>query len=137
MAEEITRGTITPKALSRYLGPARYKSDPDLAEDDIGCANGLAWTSVGGEVLVVEASLMKGKGNLILTGQLGDVMKESVRAALTFLRSHGDEFGVAEDALEEKDLHIHVPAGATNRRARAPSFGMTLTESAALVRLPP
>ncbi|MEE2835918.1 MAG: endopeptidase La [Myxococcota bacterium] len=124
VAEEITRGTITPKALSRYLGPARYKSDPDLAEDDIGCANGLAWTSVGGEVLVVEASLMKGKGNLILTGQLGDVMKESVRAALTFLRSHGDEFGVADDALEEKDLHIHVPAGAIPKDG--PSAGITM-----------
>ena len=124
VAKEIKRGNITPKALTRYLGPARYKSDPNLASDDVGCANGLAWTSVGGEVLVVEASLMKGKGNLILTGQLGDVMKESVRAALTFLRSHGDEFNVDEAALEDKDIHIHVPAGAIPKDG--PSAGITM-----------
>ena len=124
VSNEITSGKITPKALGRYLGPARYKSDPDLAGDAVGCANGLAWTSVGGEVLVVEASLMKGKGNLILTGQLGDVMKESVRAALTFLRSHGEEFGIDEGALDEKDLHIHVPAGAIPKDG--PSAGITM-----------
>jgi ATP-dependent Lon protease len=124
VSEKITRGRISPKTLTRYLGPARFKQDTELGLDSVGCANGLAWTSVGGEVLVVEASLMKGKGNLILTGQLGDVMKESVRAALTFLRSHGDEFGIAEDSLDEQDLHIHVPAGAIPKDG--PSAGITM-----------
>jgi ATP-dependent Lon protease len=124
VSKKVTSAKISPKALNRYLGPARFKSDPDLAGDSIGCCNGLAWTSVGGEVLVVEASMMKGKGNLILTGQLGDVMKESVRAALTFLRSHADEFGLDEAALEEKDLHIHVPAGAIPKDG--PSAGVTM-----------
>jgi ATP-dependent Lon protease len=124
VSKEITSAKIAPKTLTRYLGPARFKSDPDLAGDSIGCCNGLAWTSVGGEVLVVEASMMKGKGNLILTGQLGDVMKESVRAALTFLRSHAEEFGLDESILEEKDLHIHVPAGAIPKDG--PSAGVTM-----------
>ena len=129
MARRIVSGKssgtrITPRNLIRYLGPPRFKSDPDLAKDSIGCANGLAWTSVGGEVLVVEASLMKGKGNLILTGQLGDVMKESVRAALTFLRSRASEFGFDEDVFEKRDLHVHVPAGAIPKDG--PSAGITM-----------
>ncbi|MBM65927.1 MAG: endopeptidase La [Myxococcales bacterium] len=121
---EITRTTITPKGLKRYLGPPRFKSDPELTEDAIGCANGLAWTPTGGQVLVVEASLMKGKGSLILTGQLGDVMKESVRAALTYLRARADSLGLDVDALQEQDLHVHVPAGAIPKDG--PSAGITM-----------
>ena len=121
---EMTRTTITPKSLKRYLGPPRFKEDPELTEDAIGCANGLAWTPTGGQVLVVEASLMKGKGSLILTGQLGDVMKESVRAALTYLRARADDFGLDVETLQEQDLHVHVPAGAIPKDG--PSAGITM-----------
>ncbi|MEC7751578.1 MAG: endopeptidase La [Myxococcota bacterium] len=121
---EMTRTTIRPNSLKRYLGPPRFKGDPELTEDAIGCANGLAWTPTGGQVLVVEASLMKGKGSLILTGQLGDVMKESVRAALTYLRARSDDFGLDVDTLQEQDLHVHVPAGAIPKDG--PSAGITM-----------
>lgn len=124
VSDEISRTTITPKGLKRYLGAPRFKGDPELTEDSIGCANGLAWTPTGGQVLVVEASLMKGKGNLILTGQLGDVMKESVRAALTYLRSRADELNLDADKLQEQDLHVHVPAGAIPKDG--PSAGITM-----------
>ena len=92
--------------------------------DRPGLARGLAWTPVGGSVLYVEASTFPGNGQLVLTGQLGDVMKESARAALTYVLAHGDALGVPSDALEGKDLHIHVPAGAVPKDG--PSAGVTM-----------
>jgi ATP-dependent Lon protease len=124
VAGEIRKAAITPKSVQRYLGPPRHQRDAELQMDRVGCANGLAWTSVGGEMLVVEASLMKGKGSLILTGQLGDVMKESVRAALTFLRANAERLGIPEGILDDKDLHVHVPAGAIPKDG--PSAGVTM-----------
>jgi len=93
-------------------------------EDDIGVATGMYYTPVGGDIMFVEASVMRGKGELVLTGQLGDVMKESARAALTYAKSHADRLGIAEESLAETDLHIHVPAGAIPKEG--PSAGVTM-----------
>ena len=96
-----------------------------------GVATGLAWTPVGGDILFIEASKVPGNGKLILTGQLGDVMKESARAALTWIRSHGSELGIAPERFEKTGLHIHVPAGAIPKDG--PSAGVTMASAMASV----
>jgi ATP-dependent Lon protease len=95
-----------------------------LKRDQIGVATGLAWTPVGGDILFVEATAMKGRGGLMLTGQLGDVMKESAQAALSYLRSHAKEFGFPEDFFPKNDIHVHVPEGAIPKDG--PSAGVTM-----------
>jgi ATP-dependent Lon protease len=99
--------------------------------DEVGVATGLAWTSAGGEILFIEATRMKGSGGLAITGQLGEVMKESAQAALSFTRAHAREFEIDEDAFERVDIHIHVPAGAIPKDG--PSAGITI--AVALVSL--
>lgn len=106
------------------LGPRRYESEVALRTAEPGVATGLAWTPVGGEILFVEASLMPGKGELTLTGQLGDVMKESARAALSLVRSHAEELGVEGEVFSTRDLHVHLPAGAVPKDG--PSAGVAL-----------
>lgn len=114
-----------PAAKVRELiGPAKFADGWHDRTAALGIATGLAWTPVGGEILSIEASSMPGKGALILTGSLGDVMKESARAALSYLRSHGQEFGLGEVDFEKLDLHIHVPAGATPKDG--PSAGLAI-----------
>jgi ATP-dependent Lon protease len=110
---EILPGEVKPDELDAYLGPP--KTYPEIAErlDEPGVATGLAWTPVGGEILFIEVTQMGGKGNLVLTGQLGNVMKESAQAALSYIRSHTGELGVPMDFLQNIDLHLHVPQGAT------------------------
>jgi ATP-dependent Lon protease len=105
-------------------------------ENEVGVATGLAWTQVGGETLAVEASLMKGKGQLTLTGQLGDVMKESGQAALSYARARADRLNLAPDFYEKLDIHIHVPAGATPKDG--PSAGVTMATAlvSALTQIP-
>ena len=98
--------------LQRYLGVRRYFPDVEQHRDEVGVAPGLAWTEAGGEMLYVEATVMDGKGQLILTGSLGEVMKESAQAALSYTRSRAHELGIAQKLFQERDLHIHVPAGA-------------------------
>jgi len=115
---------ITPDNLSQYLGPARYLQEGILKRDEIGVATGLAWTPYGGDILRIEASVMKGKGNLVLTGHLGDVMKESAHAALTYARSRAKDFKIPADFFEKHDIHIHVPAGAIPKDG--PSAGITM-----------
>ncbi len=107
-----------------YLGKRKFHDDEHEQQIRPGIATGLAWTPVGGDVLYVEASTLPGKGQLILTGQLGDVMKESARAALTFVMSNADILGIADDAIADKDLHLHVPAGAVPKDG--PSAGVTM-----------
>jgi len=106
------------------LGAARFTSEVAERMDEPGVATGLAWTSVGGEILFIEATRMHGSGKMQLTGQLGDVMKESAQAALSYVRSHAKQFNIAEDFLEKSDVHIHIPAGGMPKDG--PSAGVTL-----------
>jgi ATP-dependent Lon protease len=118
---------ITEKNLSKYLGPARILPDELLSKDQIGVATGVAWTPMGGDLLFIESSIVRGKGHLILTGQLGDVMKESAQAALTYLKARAREFSIHEDLFETKDIHVHVPEGAIPKDG--PSAGITIAAS--------
>jgi ATP-dependent Lon protease len=115
---------VGAQSLPLFLGPSLVLPEEALLTDQVGVATGLAWTSTGGEVLYIEASIMKGKGALILTGQLGDVMKESAHAALTYTRAHAAEFGIPESVFAESDLHVHVPQGAIPKDG--PSAGITM-----------
>ncbi len=116
--------TVTEKDIARYLGPVRVPTDIDARITRPGIAIGLAWTPVGGDVLFIEATAMKGKKGLTLTGQLGDVMKESVSAALSFIRTNANVLDVDPDFFDDRDIHIHVPAGATPKDG--PSAGVTM-----------
>lgn len=129
IAKEVASGkkglsTITPDLASKLLGPIKFYSEVAERIDEPGIVTGLAWTPMGGDILFIETSKMPGKGNLILTGQLGEVMKESAKAAMSYIRAHGKEFGLAENFQEKFDIHIHVPAGAIPKDG--PSAGVTL-----------
>lgn len=123
--------TITPESVVEMLGSPRYFSDVAERTNEPGVAVGLAWTPTGGDILFIEATQMSGTKGLILTGQLGDVMKESAQAALSYIRAHATELGIKENFFEKKDLHIHIPAGAIPKDG--PSAGVTL--ATALVSL--
>ncbi|MBW1823003.1 MAG: AAA family ATPase, partial [Deltaproteobacteria bacterium] len=116
--------SITPDNLHKYLGVPKHLPEGEQEVSQIGVATGLAWTQAGGEVLHVEASTMKGKGNLTLTGHLGDVMKESAQAALSYARSKANELHISPDFYEKIDVHVHVPAGAIPKDG--PSAGVTM-----------
>ena len=118
---------IDQTSLEKYLGPKRFIDDFISKENQVGICNGLAWTSYGGEIIKIEAVLMPGKGRLILTGQLGSVMKESARAALSYARAHAKEFGISHKHFTDNDIHIHVPAGAVPKDG--PSAGITMLSS--------
>lgn len=117
--------TVSVRNINTYLGPPKTIPESELEKlEQAGLVTGLAWTEVGGEILQIEVNIMPGKGKLILTGQLGDVMKESAQAALTYCRSRSQEFSVAEDYFDKVDFHIHVPAGAIPKDG--PSAGITM-----------
>jgi len=119
---------VSRQTLSKYLGPPKFQPESDVETiDQPGLVTGLAWTETGGEILYVETTIMKGRGNLILTGQLGDVMKESAKAALSYCRSRMDTYKLGESYFEEVDIHIHVPAGAIPKDG--PSAGVTMATS--------
>ncbi|MBN2259613.1 MAG: endopeptidase La [Clostridiales bacterium] len=122
--EEMTNLRVTKRNLDKYLGVERYRHDEIKAENQVGVVTGLAWTRVGGETLSVEVTLMKGTGKLVLTGQLGDVMKESARAGLSYIRSIADRLDIQQDFYEKCDLHIHIPEGAIPKDG--PSAGVTM-----------
>ncbi|MCL5411525.1 MAG: endopeptidase La [Patescibacteria group bacterium] len=125
IAEDGMKSTkVETTDLKKYLGPTRFESWAIEKKDEVGVAAGLAWTESGGEVLSVEATLMPGKGNLILTGHLGDVMKESATAALSYARSKVSDWKVPEDFYSNKDIHVHVPSGAIPKDG--PSAGITM-----------
>lgn len=115
---------VTEKNLEKYLGPVIYLDDDISLKSGVGVVNGLAWTSVGGELLKVEVLAFKGKGNLTLTGQLGDVMKESAQAGYTYIRSRAEALGIAANFGETTDIHIHLPEGAVPKDG--PSAGVTM-----------
>lgn len=115
---------ITSEEVGKLLGPAKFIRDEEMGEDQVGVSTGLAWTAVGGEVLFIETIRMKGKGGLILTGQLGDVMKESATAAMNYARSNSSALGIEDSWFEENELHVHLPAGATPKDG--PSAGITM-----------
>ena len=124
---EIVR--VTPKNLHEFLGAPKIFPDEILKKDQVGIATGLAWTAAGGDVLFIEALRMKGKGNLVLTGQLGEVMRESAQAAFSYAKSRAAELGIAEEDFEKFDLHVHVPEGAIPKDG--PSAGITLATAMA------
>jgi len=131
-----TKMRITGNSLHRYLGVHKFHYGKTEEKDEIGLATGLAWTSAGGELLHIEATVMPGKGNLDLTGTLGDVMKESAKAALSYVRARGRRLGLPDDFCEKVDIHIHIPEGATPKDG--PSAGITVATSivSALLRKP-
>src|SRR5688500_11984509 len=130
VAVKVAEGDDTPRVvkseddLREFLGAPKFTSEVAERTEETGVATGLAWTSVGGEILFIEATRMFGTGKLQLTGQLGDVMKESAQAALSFVRTNAEKYGIAKDFLEKSDLHIHIPAGAMPKDG--PSAGVTM-----------
>lgn len=134
IAKEIAEGKIkkykiTSANVSKYLGVPKYLPEEEMKKDEVGVATGLAWTESGGDVIYVEATTMRGKGSLTLTGQLGDVMKESAYAALSYVRARAKKLGISEDVFSKTDLHIHVPAGAIPKDG--PSAGITMATAIA------
>jgi ATP-dependent Lon protease len=123
--------TITPANMHKYLGVQKFLPEAERTKDEVGVVTGLAWTETGGDILYIEATTMKGKGTLTLTGQLGDVMKESAHAALTYVRSRASELGINTERFGRTDVHIHVPAGAIPKDG--PSAGVTMATALASV----
>ncbi|MCD5411966.1 MAG: endopeptidase La [Thermodesulfovibrionales bacterium] len=127
--EKAKRFRITKNTVHKYLGVPKYLPEEEMKKDGIGVATGLAWTEAGGDVIYTEATTMKGKGNLTITGQLGDVMKESAQAALSYVRAKSKALEISEDIFSKVDLHIHVPAGAIPKDG--PSAGITMAAAIA------
>lgn len=125
--EDVKSIVVSPENLKKYAGVEKYSFGLAEKEDQIGTTTGLAWTEVGGEILSIEAVTMSGKGNIQLTGQLGDVMKESVGAAYSFVQAHANEFGIKTAQFEENNVHVHVPEGATPKDG--PSAGIAMMTS--------
>ena len=115
---------ISTKNIEKYLGKEKYRYQMINKEDQIGIVRGLAWTSVGGDTLQIEVNVLRGKGEVTLTGQLGDVMKESATAAISYIRSIGEEYGVDADFFKKHEIHIHIPEGAVPKDG--PSAGITM-----------
>lgn len=134
VAKKIAEGkektfVINAQNIHRYLGVPKYLPEEEMEKDEVGVATGLAWTETGGDIIYVEATPMRGKGHLTLTGQLGDIMKESAQAALSYVRSRSRRLGIKDDLFSKTDLHIHVPAGAIPKDG--PSAGITMATAIA------
>ena len=127
---------ITAKTLHNFLGAPKFLREEDLEHNEIGVVNGLAWTPVGGEILHIEATLMKGKPGLTLTGQLGDVMKESVQAAHSYIRAHADVLGIEPQFFQQHEIHVHVPAGAIPKDGPSAGIAMMTALVSIITRIP-
>jgi ATP-dependent Lon protease len=127
---------ITAKNLGKFLGVRRYDFGMAEKENQVGQVIGLAWTEVGGDLLTIESMAMPGKGNVIRTGTLGDVMKESIEAARTVVRSRARLLGIKNDVFEKNDIHIHVPEGATPKDGPSAGIGMTTALVSSLTGIP-
>ena len=130
------RVQVTPRNLQKYLGVKRFRYGRAEEENRIGHVTGLAWTEVGGDLLTIEAAIMSGKGKLLHTGQLGDVMQESIQAAMTVVRSRTERLGIDADFYQQHDVHIHVPEGATPKDGPSAGVGMCTALVSALTRIP-
>jgi ATP-dependent Lon protease len=140
-AVRIAEGAATPIVVdagdvAAILGPRRFDAEVALRAGVPGVATGLAWTPVGGDILFIEAARMPGSGKLILTGQLGDVMKESAQAALSLVKARSDSLGVPPELLEKSDIHVHVPAGATPKDGPSAGVAMFTALSSLLTNRP-
>ena len=127
---------VGPKAVQRFLGPPRFRYGTAEAEDQIGLTTGLAWTELGGELLTIEATVMPGKGKLMITGKLGEVMQESAQAAMSYVRSRAEVLGLDKRFIENMDIHVHVPEGAIPKDGPSAGITMATTLVSALCRLP-
>lgn len=136
MENDKEKVTVTAKNLSAFLGKERFNYLMANKKDEIGIARGLAWTQVGGDTLQIEVNVMPGKGELILTGQLGDVMKESAQAGITYIRSVAAQYNVGQEFFQENDIHIHIPEGAVPKDG--PSAGITMATAmlSAIIKIP-
>jgi ATP-dependent Lon protease len=128
--------TVTPRSMEKYLGVRRFRFGKAEEKDQVGQVTGLAWTEVGGELLTIEAAVVPGKGKHTYTGQLGEVMTESIQAAMTVVRSRAKVLGVDEDFHQKLDVHIHVPEGATPKDGPSAGVGMCTALVSALCDIP-
>ena len=128
--------SVTSRNIEKYLGVKRFRFGSAEEKDQVGQVTGLAWTEVGGELLTIESAVVDGKGKFVQTGQLGDVMKESIQAALTVVRSRARVLGVNPEFNENKDIHIHVPEGATPKDGPSAGVGMCTALVSALTGIP-
>ncbi|GEM47124.1 endopeptidase La [Deinococcus cellulosilyticus] len=133
---ELKRARVTDKELERYLGNPRYLPESEAREDAVGVSTGMFYTPVGGDILFVETSVMPGKGNLVLTGQLGDVMKESARAALSYAKQNSNRFHITQEKLDNSEIHVHVPAGAIPKEGPSAGVAMVTSLVSALTGIP-
>ena len=131
-----TKITVTAKDITKYLGPIKLRGTLAEKKDEIGMSTGLAWTEAGGDILFIEVALMPGKGNLILTGQLGDVMKESCQAAMSYIRARAKLLGLPEKFYSKIDVHVHVPEGAVPKDGPSAGGAITTAIVSALTRIP-
>ena len=135
-SEDVKQVKVTDKDLKDFLGAPRYYPERQVLEERVGVVNGLAWTSVGGELLEVEVNVVPGSGKVELTGNLGDVMKESAHAALSFIRSQADRLGIPADFYKEKDIHVHFPEGAVPKDGPSAGIAITTALTSALTGCP-
>jgi ATP-dependent Lon protease len=136
LASKKKKISVTPKNLEKYLGVHRFRYGLAEEHDQVGQVTGLAWTEVGGELLTIEAAVVSGKGKTVFTGSLGDVMRESIQAAMTVVRSRAGVLGISEDFYEKKDIHIHVPEGATPKDGPSAGIGMCTALVSSLTDIP-
>lgn len=134
--DKVQKVTLGISDITKYLGPAKFSSQLAEKKDEVGMVTGLAWTEAGGEILFIEVALMPGKGNLILTGQLGDVMKESCQAALSYVRSRWKQLGLSKDFYNDLDIHVHVPEGAVPKDGPSAGLAITTAVVSALSKIP-
>jgi len=136
VTSELVESAITPGEVEKLLGRPKFRQQGMIESNQVGLATGLAWTEVGGEVLQTEATLMEGKGQLTLTGKLGEVMQESARAAMSYVRSRSAEYGISRDFHRKMDLHIHIPEGAIPKDGPSAGITMATTIVSALTKIP-
>jgi ATP-dependent Lon protease len=127
---------VTPAVLEDYLGPPRYRYGMAETEDQVGVVTGLAWTEVGGEMLTIEGVMMPGKGKMTVTGNLRDVMKESISAAASYVRSRAIDFGIEPPLFDRRDIHVHVPEGATPKDGPSAGIGMATAIVSVMTGIP-